>query len=181
MTLSRSVNKVSMSTVELSELACCKTRLRKVPKFDLKVELRLLTWSSRDIFCKFQGQPGKLDMKRGKLSQDYVDSDSDYEANIQENEDNSKELSKTSLIKSKTTTSATSNDAGEATFEISGKRRVTVRKFRSNILIDIREYYEDKASGEDRPGKKGISLTKEQYEKLKELLPEIDEAVKKMK
>lgn len=170
-----------MSTVELSELACCKTRLRKVPKFDLKVELRPLTWSSRDIFRKFQGQPGELDldMKRGKLSQDYVDSDSDYEAtNSQENEDNSKESSKTSPIKSKTTSS---NDAGEATFELSGKRRVTVRKFRSSILIDIREYYEDKASGEDRPGKKGISLTKEQYEKLKELLPEIDEAVKKMK
>ena len=120
-------------------------------------------------------------MKRGKLSQDYVDSDSDYEANSQENEDNSKESSETSPIKSKTTTSATSNDAGETTFEISGKRRVTVRKFRSSILIDIREYYEDKASGEDRPGKKGISLTKEQYEKLKELLPEIDESVKKMK
>ena len=56
-----------------------------------------------------------------------------------------------------------------------------MRKFRSNILIDIREYYEDKASGEDRPGKKGNFFDKDQYEKLKELLPEIDEAVKKMK
>lgn len=115
-------------------------------------------------------------MKRGKLSEDYVNSDSDNESNSPGNTDNSKKsASSSSPIKSKATTSSE-----EPTFEISGKRRVTVRKYRSSILIDIREYYEDKASGEDRPGKKGISLTRDQYEKLKELLPEIDAAVKKM-
>lgn len=118
-------------------------------------------------------------MKRGKLSEDYVNSDSESESNSQGNADNSKQPA--SPIKSKSTTSSAASGSEEPTFEISGKRRVTVRKFRSSILIDIREYYEDKASGEDRPGKKGISLTKEQYEKLKELLPEIDAAVKEMK
>lgn len=126
-----------------------------------------------------QGQPKNLNMKRGKLSEEYVNSDSDNESNSQGNTDNSKKSASPSKIQSKTTTASVSND-NESTFEISDKRRVTVRKYRSSILIDIREHYEDKASGEDRPGKKGISLTKEQYEKLKELMPEIDAAVKKM-
>lgn len=118
-------------------------------------------------------------MKRGKLSEDFVNSDSDYEENSQENE---KERSKiSSPIKSKTISTQSSNANDEFTFELSGKRRVSVRKFRSSILIDIREYYEDKEIGEDRPGKKGISLTKEQYEKLKDLMPEIDVAINKMK
>lgn len=109
-------------------------------------------------------------MKKQKLSEDTVVSDdSEFESTTQ---------SQSSPAK---TTAKSTNSDGEASFEISSKRRVTVRKFRSSILIDIREYYEDKASGEDRPGKKGISLTKEQYEKLKELLPEIDKAVKNIK
>jgi len=113
-------------------------------------------------------------MKRGKLSQDYVNSDSDYESSSQNDNQQKSTPAKTAAVKS------AANDE-ESIFELSGKRRVTVRKFRSSILIDIREYYEDKASGEERPGKKGISLTKEQYEKLKELMPEIDAAVKNMK
>lgn len=111
-------------------------------------------------------------MKRGKLSQDYVNSDSDYDESNSQN-DNENEV-KSSPVKVAT------NDE-ESSFELSGNRRVTVRKFRSSTLIDIREYYMDKASGEERPGKKGISLTKEQYEKLKEMIPEIDAAVKNIK
>lgn len=112
-------------------------------------------------------------MKRGKLSQDVVDSDSDYdspEPSASQQNDNSKT----------TTSSKSVTNSDESYFELSGKRRVTVRKFRSSVLIDVREYYEDKASGEEKPGKKGISLTIDQYEKLKELLPEIDAAIKNM-
>ena len=111
-------------------------------------------------------------MKRGKLSEDYVNSDS--EGGEDERNESVENNSPIRSGESKT-------KMEEGTFELSGKRRVSVRKFRSSILIDIREYYEDKASGEDRPGKKGISLTKDQYEKLKELIPEIDAAVKNMK
>ena len=67
-------------------------------------------------------------------------------------------------------------------------------------LIDIREYYED-ASGELKPGKKGlpvfpclfyawriiltvffsgISLQKEQWKTLKGLIPQIDDALEKL-
>ncbi|WP_411027189.1 transcriptional coactivator p15/PC4 family protein [Salmonella sp. s54925] len=41
--------------------------------------------------------------------------------------------------------------------------------------MDIREYYED--SGNLKPGKKGISLQVEQWEALKEIWGEIDDAV----
>ncbi|CAE6441039.1 unnamed protein product [Rhizoctonia solani] len=55
------------------------------------------------------------------------------------------------------------NAEGDTYFEISGKRRVTVRAFNGLKLVDIREMYTDKASGELRPGKKGISLSEEQF------------------
>ncbi|GAB1522560.1 hypothetical protein RhiTH_005681 [Rhizoctonia solani] len=52
---------------------------------------------------------------------------------------------------------------GNTYFEISGKRRVTVRSFNGLKLVDVREMYTDKASGELKPGKKGISLSEEQF------------------
>ncbi|KAG8739341.1 hypothetical protein FRC10_005767 [Ceratobasidium sp. 414] len=52
---------------------------------------------------------------------------------------------------------------GNTYFEISGKRRVTVRSFNGMKLVDIREMYTDKATGELKPGRKGISLAEEQF------------------
>ena len=62
----------------------------------------------------------------------------------------------------------------ETVFNLSNNRRVTVREFRGKTLIDIREYYTD-AAGDLKPGKKGLSLTVEQYEKFLELIPKINE------
>ncbi|QEU58060.1 Sub1 [Kluyveromyces lactis] len=56
-----------------------------------------------------------------------------------------------------------SNDRG---FELGKNKRVTIRRFKNINLIDIREYYLDQSSGDMRPGKKGISLTEEQYDQL---------------
>jgi len=42
-----------------------------------------------------------------------------------------------------------------------------VREFKGKTYVDIREYYVDKNTMETRPGKKGISLNCEQYQKLK--------------
>ncbi|MFH4974849.1 hypothetical protein AB6A40_001558 [Gnathostoma spinigerum] len=66
------------------------------------------------------------------------------------------------------------NADGEEMFEIGKMRFVTVRAFKGKSLVDIREFYED-ASGAIKPGKKGISLSREQYEQLKQLSPAIDE------
>ncbi|GLD92649.1 hypothetical protein PINS_up001228 [Pythium insidiosum] len=63
----------------------------------------------------------------------------------------------------------------ERVFQLSSKRRVTVRRWKSTPLIDIREYYDD--NGVTKPGKKGISLSKDQWQTLLRLAREIDEAV----
>ncbi|XP_078344493.1 uncharacterized protein LOC144630053 [Oculina patagonica] len=80
--------------------------------------------------------------------------------------------------KSSKATSSSKKDEEVGVFEIAAKRRVSVRKFKGKILVDIREFYE--ADGELRPGKKGISLKVEEWEKLKNLAGDIDEAIEQM-
>jgi hypothetical protein len=56
-------------------------------------------------------------------------------------------------------------------------KRVSVSDFRGMTLIDIREYYLEKSSGEFKPGKKGIALTLDQWEHLKKNIERIDKLV----
>merc|ERR1711981_805473 len=49
-----------------------------------------------------------------------------------------------------------------------------VQQWKGQTYVNIREFYVDKKSMETKPGKKGISLSVEQYQKLKEIIPEID-------
>ncbi|KAH6864838.1 transcriptional Coactivator p15-domain-containing protein [Alternaria rosae] len=60
----------------------------------------------------------------------------------------------------------------------SGKRRVTVSDFNKSTLVSIREYYITDA-GETRPGKKGISLTIDQYNALLASAPLIESVLAK--
>ncbi|XP_022099669.1 activated RNA polymerase II transcriptional coactivator p15-like [Acanthaster planci] len=64
-------------------------------------------------------------------------------------------------------------------YPLSRQRFVSVREFRGKVLIDIREYYTDN-SGELKPGKKGISLTVEQWEKLKDSVDEVSNSVREL-
>lgn len=64
---------------------------------------------------------------------------------------------------------------GEPFFELSSKRRITVRRWKKSILVDIREYWDD--GGQLRPGKKGISLSLDQWQQLMKLGPSIDRAI----
>ncbi|KAF1836397.1 PC4-domain-containing protein [Decorospora gaudefroyi] len=70
------------------------------------------------------------------------------------------------------------DDNGDAYIGLnaSGKRRVTVQDYNKGTLISIREYYVTDA-GETKPGKKGISLTVDQYNTLLAAAPLIESAL----
>ncbi|NXC49732.1 TCP4 polymerase, partial [Penelope pileata] len=66
----------------------------------------------------------------------------------------------------------------EGLFQIGKMRYIQVSSFKGMALVDIREFYVDK-EGNMRPGRKGIALSGEQWNQLKEIIPEVDAAVKK--
>ncbi|KAJ2901879.1 hypothetical protein MKZ38_001312 [Zalerion maritima] len=62
------------------------------------------------------------------------------------------------------TTAAAASQDDTPMWELGNKRRLTISKFGGRVLVNIREYYEK--DGEMLPGKKGISLTTEQWETI---------------
>lgn len=62
-------------------------------------------------------------------------------------------------------------------WEISKARRVSVSDYKGKTMISIREYYEK--NDEWLPGKKGITLTLEQYASLISILPGIETELRK--
>ena len=52
-------------------------------------------------------------------------------------------------------------------------------KFRGKARVDIREFYQADG-GTLMPGKKGISLSLEDYQKLKDLIPRVDAEIARL-
>ncbi|KIW27909.1 uncharacterized protein PV07_07606 [Cladophialophora immunda] len=65
---------------------------------------------------------------------------------------------------------------GNTYWEISKARRVTLSEFKGKKLVNIREYYEK--DNQWLPGKKGISMSIEQYSALIEIMPQIENVLK---
>ncbi|XP_044727521.1 RNA polymerase II transcriptional coactivator [Chrysoperla carnea] len=70
-----------------------------------------------------------------------------------------------------------SNSEEDLSWPIDKRRFVKLREFNRKWMVDIREYYD--ADGDLKPGKKGIALSIPQWQKLKEIVDEVDEAIKK--
>ena len=65
----------------------------------------------------------------------------------------------------------------EQRIQLSNSRFVTISQFKSQVRVDIREFYLT-ADGERKPGKKGISLSLDEWKKMKSQMKEIEEAIK---
>lgn len=71
-------------------------------------------------------------------------------------------------------------DSNALAVELDKKKQVIVRQFNGVSLVDIREFYIDKDTGEKKPGKKGISLTEEVWNKLILQKDEINNALREL-
>jgi hypothetical protein len=58
-----------------------------------------------------------------------------------------------------------------------GKRKISVRTWSGRLQIDTREYYQKTADGEWLPGKKGVALKPEEFQRLVTWIPKIQEAI----
>ncbi|CAG9812363.1 unnamed protein product [Chironomus riparius] len=69
--------------------------------------------------------------------------------------------------------STKTDDQGNSYWELDRNRRVSLSSFKGKQYLNIREYYMDKGTGQYRPGKSGITLTKKEWQQLLDLVPEI--------
>mmetsp|Transcript_244 Transcript_244/g.336 ORF Transcript_244/g.336 Transcript_244/m.336 type:complete len:125 (+) Transcript_244:46-420(+) len=116
-------------------------------------------------------EPEPKKQKRITKEEDEEDDDEEVDEEYVEGEDEEEEEDEEAIP-------AKRNADGEAYFEISSKRRASVRKWKGKVFIDFREFYEK--DGKDLPGKKGISFSIDQYEMLSKIIKggSIDKEIK---
>ncbi|KAF2346457.1 Transcriptional coactivator p15 (PC4) [Trinorchestia longiramus] len=68
------------------------------------------------------------------------------------------------------------NDDGSVYWDLGARKRITVRDFKGSTYVDIREFYEK--DGKTLPGKKGISLKAGDWGLLKDMMDDIDHALR---
>ncbi|KAI3632234.1 hypothetical protein MIR68_009340 [Amoeboaphelidium protococcarum] len=135
---------------------------------DRELKRKLVDDEKESSSSKTTESPSKADKKQKKLKE-FVVSDSEEQDSGSDHDEG-----EDSLVPKKQ-----KNDQGEYFFSIGNprhKKRVTVRRLKNSTLIDIREFYEDK-DGDLKPGKKGISLTAEQWLDLTRIVGPVDQLI----
>ncbi|XP_050520062.1 RNA polymerase II transcriptional coactivator [Daktulosphaira vitifoliae] len=84
---------------------------------------------------------------------------------------------KSKQTEKKETKKSTSNEE-EHSWVLERNRFVKVRDFKGKLYVDIREFYEK--DGNLLPGKKGISLTMQQWNKLLDHVEDIKDSINKL-
>ena len=95
-----------------------------------------------------------------------------------ENENKDKAFLGQKVNAEKTVEENKNDEENKFVFILDNRKRVTVEKYRGEKKVDIREFYESK--GVMRPCKRGINLNVDNWNKLKEYMKEIDEAITKI-
>jgi len=113
----------------------------------------------------------KEEEKKKRKKKEESDSGSDSE------EENKKKKKKKKKNKEEVEDGVELDDEGRV--DLGRLKLVDVREFKGKLLIDTREFYNDK-DGEKKPGRKGISLSTVEWENLKRAIPYIDRKIKKM-
>ncbi|KAN0035085.1 hypothetical protein ACTA71_004341 [Dictyostelium dimigraforme] len=106
---------------------------------------------------------GKKNYKKKEKEED-VEEEEEIELEGGASDESGEEKKKVVVKKSKTPSStSSSSSANDKSISLSDKRKILYSNFKGLERIDIREFYEDKSSGELKPSSKGISLTREQF------------------
>lgn len=104
-------------------------------------------------------------------SEEFVSSEEDEDVNTEKPPKKSRKVAD----RERKEKPAKTSDDPQLTFELDSKRKVTLSQFKGKWRVDIREFYDDK--GEMKPGRKGISLSLEQWEKLISMVPDITQSI----
>ncbi|CAJ0579722.1 unnamed protein product, partial [Mesorhabditis spiculigera] len=68
---------------------------------------------------------------------------------------------------------------GKDAIDVGKNKFVSISEFNGKKFVDIREYYSDKATGEMKPGRKGIALSIDQFHIIKSNIDQIEKMYNK--